>query len=105
MTFCSRLTSRAISIADYHCHLPVAQIASNHQFRSITAIWLHGDHYKWRAMPANGVGERYCTGEASDWEKFEAWAKTFPATLCNPLYHWTHMELRRPFGMTELHDR
>jgi len=63
------------------------------------------DHYKWRAMRANGVGERYCTGEASDWEKFEAWAKTFPATLRNPLYHWTHMELRRPFGMTELHDR
>jgi glucuronate isomerase len=91
-----------LPIVDYHCHLPVAQIASNHTFRSITEIWLDGDHYKWRAMRANGVAERYCTGDASDWEKFEAWARTVPATLRNPLYHWTHLELKNPFGVTEL---
>jgi glucuronate isomerase len=95
---------KELPVIDYHCHLPVAQIASNHQFRSITEIWLDGDHYKWRAMRANGVDERYCTGNASDWEKFEAWAKTVPATLRNPLYHWTHMELKRPFGVLELLD-
>jgi glucuronate isomerase len=88
-----------LPIIDYHCHLPVTQIAADHRFRSITEIWLDGDHYKWRA---NGVDERYCTGGASDWEKFEAWARTVPATLRNPLYHWTHMELKRPFGVTEL---
>jgi glucuronate isomerase len=91
-----------LPIVDFHCHLPVAQIAGNHRFRSMTEIWLEGDHYKWRAMRANGVAERYCTGDASDWEKFEAWAGTVPATLRNPLYHWTHMELKRPFGVTEL---
>ena len=91
-----------LPIIDYHCHLPVAQIAGNHQFRSITEIWLDGDHYKWRAMRANGVAERFCTGDASDWEKFEAWARTVPATLRNPLYHWTHLELKRPFGITDL---
>ena len=69
---------------------------------SITEIWLDGDHYKWRAMRANGVAERFCTGDASDWEKFEAWARTVPDTLRNPLYHWTHMELRRPFGVDDL---
>ena len=79
---------------------PVEQIATDHRFRSITEIWLEGDHYKWRAMRANGVAERFCTGDASDWEKFEAWARTVPDTLRNPLYHWTHMELRRPFGIT-----
>ncbi len=89
-------------IIDYHCHLPVDQIASNHRFRSITEIWLDGDHYKWRAMRANGVNERFCTGDASDFEKFEAWAKTVPETIRNPLYHWTHMELLRPFGIEEL---
>ena len=91
-----------LPIIDYHCHLPVAQIASNHQFRSITEIWLDGDHYKWRAMRANGVAERFCTGDASDWEKFEMWARTVPATLRNPLYHWTHLELKRPFGVRDL---
>lgn len=91
-----------LPIIDYHCHLPVTQIASNHQFRSITEIWLDGDHYKWRAMRANGIDERFCTGDASDWEKFEAWAKTVPATLRNPLYHWTHLELKKPFGVTDL---
>ena len=91
-----------LPIIDYHCHLPVAQIARNHSFRSITEIWLDGDHYKWRAMRANGVAERLCTGDATDWEKFEAWARTVPATLRNPLYHWTHLELKNPFGITEL---
>lgn len=91
-----------LPIIDYHCHLPVAQIAADHRFRSLTEIWLEGDHYKWRAMRANGVDERFCTGDASDWEKFEAWARTVPATLRNPLYHWTHLELKRPFGMTGL---
>jgi glucuronate isomerase len=91
-----------LPIVDFHCHLPVDQIASNHRFRSITAIWLDGDHYKWRAMRAAGVPERLVTGDASDWEKFEAWARTVPDTLRNPLYHWTHMELRRPFGIDAL---
>src|SRR5882724_1889330 len=91
-----------LPIIDYHCHLPVAQIASDHQFRSLTEIWLDGDHYKWRAMRANGVAERFCTGDATDREKFEAWARTVPATLRNPLYHWTHLELKRYFGIDEL---
>jgi len=95
---------RDLPIIDYHCHLPVEQIASDHRFRSITETWLEGDHYKWRAMRTNGVPERYCTGNASDWEKFEAWARTVPRTLRNPLYHWTHMELRRPFGIEEVLD-
>ncbi|HLA78919.1 MAG TPA: glucuronate isomerase [Vicinamibacteria bacterium] len=94
--------ARDLPILDYHCHLPVAQIASDHRFGSITEIWLAGDHYKWRAMRANGVAERFCTGDASDWEKFEAWARTVPETLLNPLYHWTHLELKRPFGVEEL---
>ena len=91
-----------LPIIDYHCHLPVAQIAEDHRFRSMTAIWLDGDHYKWRAMRANGVDERFCTGDASDWEKFAAWARTVPATLRNPLYHWTHLELTNPFGIGDL---
>lgn len=93
--------AKALPIVDYHCHLPVDQIRSDHRFRSITEIWLDGDHYKWRAMRANGVAERFCTGDASDFEKFEAWAKTVPQTIRNPLYHWTHMELKRPFGIVE----
>jgi glucuronate isomerase len=94
--------ARDLPIIDYHCHLPVACIAADHRFRSITEIWLDGDHYKWRAMRTNGVPERFCTGDAPDWEKFEAWAGTVPHTLRNPLYHWTHMELRRPFGIEDL---
>jgi glucuronate isomerase len=86
-------------IIDYHCHLPPDQVASNHRFSSLTEIWLQGDHYKWRAMRSNGVDERFCTGDASDWEKFQAWAGTVPHTLRNPLYHWTHMELKFPFGV------
>lgn len=88
-------------IVDYHCHLPPDQIATNHRFETLTEIWLNGDHYKWRAMRANGVAERYCTGDASPREKFEAWARTVPHTLRNPLYHWTHMELKFPFGVRD----
>lgn len=93
--------AKDLPIVDYHCHLSPELIADNHRFRSITEIWLEGDHYKWRAMRANGVDERFCTGNASDWEKFEAWAHTVPETLCNPLYHWTAMELKRPFGVSK----
>ena len=92
----------AMPIIDYHCHLPPDEIAADRQFETMTAIWLDGDHYKWRAMRTNGVDERYCTGEASDWEKFEKWAETVPYTMMNPLYHWTHMELRQPFGIETL---
>ena len=88
-------------IFDYHCHLPVAEIAENKHFANLTAIWLHGDHYKWRAMRANGVDERLITGDAADEEKFRAWAATVPKTLRNPLYHWTHLELKNPFGVTD----
>ena len=91
--------ARDMPIIDYHCHLPPQQIAENHKFENITQAWLYGDHYKWRAMRAHGVAERYCTGKASDHEKFQKWAETVPATLRNPLYHWTHMELRRPLGI------
>ena len=83
-------------IIDYHCHLPPQQIAEDHRFENLTQIWLDGDHYKWRAMRAAGVPERFCTGDASDWEKFQKWAETVPQTLRNPLYHWTHLELKRP---------
>jgi glucuronate isomerase len=88
-------------IIDYHCHLPPDEIASNKQYANLTQIWLYGDHYKWRAMRTNGVDERLCTGNASDWEKFEAWAQTVPKTLRNPLYHWTHLELARYFGISD----
>jgi glucuronate isomerase len=87
-------------IYDYHCHLPAQPIAEDHRFENLTQIWLAGDHYKWRAMRANGVPERFCTGDATDWEKFEKWASTVPFCIGNPLYHWTHLELRRPFGIT-----
>jgi glucuronate isomerase len=93
--------AKDLPIIDYHCHLSPELIANNHRFRSLTEIWLEGDHYKWRAMRANGVDERFCTGDASDWEKFEAWARTVPETLFNPLYHWTAMELKRPFGVSK----
>ena len=89
-------------IIDYHCHLPPQHIASNHAFRSITEVWLDGDHYKWRAMRSNGVAERLCTGDASDFEKFSAWAATVPKTLRNPLFHWTQLELKKPFGIRQL---
>lgn len=91
-------------ILDYHCHLPPKDIAENRRFNNLTEIWLEGDHYKWRAMRANGVAERYCTGDADPKEKFLAWARTVPHTLRNPLYHWTHFELKRYFGIEELLD-
>jgi len=89
-------------IIDYHCHLPVEQIANDINFENLTQIWLYGDHYKWRAMRANGVDESYSTGDKSDYEKFEKWAETVPYTLRNPLYHWTHLELQRYFDVHEL---
>ena len=86
-------------IYDYHCHLPAHLIAADRRFDNLTQAWLAGDHYKWRAMRANGVAERYVTGNAGDYEKFEKWAQTVPACLGNPLYHWTHLELKSPFGI------
>jgi glucuronate isomerase len=90
-----------LPIIDYHCHIPPKDIAENRQFENLTQIWLYGDHYKWRAMRTCGVDEHYITGGASDWEKFQKWAETVPKTLRNPLYHWTHLELKRPFGITD----
>src|SRR5580658_493262 len=89
-------------ILDYHCHLSAKDIADNRQFRNLYEIWLEGDHYKWRAMRANGISERYCTGDADAYDKFVAWAQTVPQTLRNPLYHWTHLELQRYFGIDSL---
>jgi glucuronate isomerase len=86
-------------ILDYHCHLSPQQIVANHQFENLTDIWLKGDHYKWRAMRTLGVAENLITGSASDFEKFNAWARSVPYTMRNPLYHWTHMELKNPFGI------
>lgn len=91
--------AESLPIIDYHCHLDPKQIAENHQFRSITELWLGGDHYKWRLMRTNGVDERFITGDASDWEKFEKWAETIPYTMRNPMYHWTHLELKRVFDI------
>jgi len=89
-------------IFDYHCHINPKQIADDVRFENITQIWLYGDHYKWRAMRTNGVDEKYCTGKASDWEKFEKWAETVPYTLRNPLFHWTHLELKKFFGIDKV---
>jgi glucuronate isomerase len=91
-----------VPIIDYHCHLPPRLIAENHRFENLTEIWLHGDHYKWRAMRINGVHESFITGGKSDWEKFQKWAETVPYTLRNPLYHWTHLELQRYFGIDKI---
>lgn len=91
-------------IFDYHCHLPPDEIAANKSYDNLSTIWLAGDHYKWRAMRSNGVKERFCTGDASDYEKFMAWAGTVPHTLRNPLYHWTHLELKRYFDIDVLLD-
>jgi glucuronate isomerase len=88
-----------LPIIDYHCHLSPKDIAEDRRFENLTRIWLAGDHYKWRAMRAAGVDERFITGDAPDWDKFEKWAETVPRTLRNPLYHWTHLELSRPFGI------
>jgi glucuronate isomerase len=92
------------AIIDYHCHLSPREIAEDRRFANLFEIWLEGDHYKWRAMRANGVAETYCTGDADPRAKFEAWAATVPRTLRNPLYHWTHLELTRYFGITDLLD-
>src|SRR6201997_4174653 len=91
-------------IFDYHCHLSPADIAGNRRFGNLFEIWLEGDHYKWRAMRANGIPEKYITGSATPYEKFLAWARTVPYTLRNPLYHWTHLELQRYFDIDELLD-
>src|SRR5690349_17851257 len=91
-------------IFDYHCHLPPRDIAENRQFKNLFEIWLEGDHYKWRAMRANGVAEKFCTGDADPFAKFQAWAATVPHTLRNPLFHWTHLELARYFDINEMLD-
>ncbi|GAB6186766.1 glucuronate isomerase [Thermopirellula anaerolimosa] len=93
--------AKDMPILDYHSHLSPGLIAEDHRFGNMTEIWLRGDHYKWRAMRANGVPEYYCTGNASDYEKFLKWAETVPKLLRNPLFHWTHMELQRPFGIDD----
>ncbi|HKL85432.1 MAG TPA: glucuronate isomerase, partial [Treponemataceae bacterium] len=89
-------------IIDYHCHLSPRDIAEDRNFKNLFQAWLEGDHYKWRAMRTCGISEYFITGKATDWEKFTAWAETVPQTLRNPLYHWTHLELRRYFGITTL---
>ncbi|PWU67904.1 glucuronate isomerase [Gracilibacillus dipsosauri] len=93
--------AKDLPIIDYHCHLSPQEIYENTKFENITKVWLYGDHYKWRAMRANGVEEKYVTGDGSDYEKFLAWAKTVPMLIGNPLYHWTHLELKRYFGIEE----
>jgi glucuronate isomerase len=94
--------AKEMPIYDYHCHLSPKEIAENKKFKNITELWLYGDHYKWRAMRAHGIDERYITGDASDEEKFKAWAETVPYTIGNALYHWTHIELKKYFGIEEL---
>jgi len=96
--------AKQMPIIDYHCHLSPQQIAEDIKFENLTQAWLYGDHYKWRAMRTSGVDESYCTGGKSDYEKFEKWAATVPYTMRNPLYHWTHLELKRYFGINELLD-
>ena len=92
-----------LPIIDYHCHLNPEYVASDHRFENLSKIWLEGDHYKWRAMRTNGIEERFCTGkDTTDWEKFEKWAETVPYTMRNPLYHWTHLELKTAFGVETL---
>ena len=93
--------AEGLPIFDYHTHLPASEIAADRRFENLTRLWLSGDHYKWRALRALGVSERLITGQASDWEKFSAWAAAVPYTMRNPLYHWTHMELKDPFGIAD----
>ncbi len=92
----------AMPVIDYHSHLNPRMIAEDHQFDNLTQAWLYGDHYKWRAMRANGIPESFITGDATDYEKFEKWAETVPFTMGNPLFHWTHLELQRYFGITSI---
>jgi glucuronate isomerase len=94
--------AEGMPIIDYHCHLSPELLARDENFANLTRAWLYEDHYKWRAMRTNGIDERFCTGNATDWEKFEKWAETVPYTLRNPLYHWTHLELRRYFNISDL---
>jgi glucuronate isomerase len=94
--------ARAVPILDFHCHLLPREIAENRSFNNLTEIWLDGDHYKWRAMRADGIAEEFCTGNAAPFEKFRSWARTVPRVLRNPLYHWTHLELARYFGIDDL---
>ncbi len=94
--------AKEMPIIDYHCHLPQQQIAEDKNFENLTQIWLYGDHYKWRAMRANGINEKFITGNATDYEKFQQWSATVPYTLRNPLYHWTHLELQRYFDVHEI---
>lgn len=95
--------AEGLPIIDYHCHLNPEYVASDHVFPNLSKVWLEGDHYKWRAMRTNGVDEKYITGQdSSDWEKFEKWADTVPYTMRNPLYHWTHLELKTAFGVDKL---
>jgi len=96
--------AKDMPIIDYHCHLPPKDVAEDRQFGDLFEIWLEGDHYKWRAMRSNGVDEKFCTGDADHYDKFLAWAKTAPKTIRNPLYHWTHLELKRYFDIDELLD-
>lgn len=92
---------RELPIIDYHCHLSPAQIAENHRFKNAFELFLGGDHYKWRQLRTNGIEERYITGDADDYEKFKAFARTMPMLIGNPLYHWTHLELKRYFDIDE----
>ncbi|MEI7960255.1 MAG: glucuronate isomerase [Chitinophagaceae bacterium] len=94
--------AKEMPLIDYHCHLSPQQIADDINFNNLTQAWLYGDHYKWRAMRTNGVSEDFCTGQKSDTEKFDRWADTVPYTMRNPLYHWTHLELQRYFGIREI---
>jgi len=94
--------AKHMPVIDYHNHLPPDQIANDINFENLTQVWLYGDHYKWRAMRTNGVHESYCTGNKSDYEKFEKWAATVPYTLRNPLYHWTHLELQRYYNIDKI---
>ncbi len=94
--------AKNMPIFDYHCHLSPAEIAENKKYENLSQIWLYGDHYKWRAMRTNGISELLITGNAVDIDKFEAWAETVPYTIGNPLYHWTHLELQRYFGISDL---
>jgi glucuronate isomerase len=96
--------ARDLPIVDFHSHLPAGDIACDRRFGDLFEAWLEGDHYKWRAMRSNGIDERYCTGDAPPYEKFLAWARTVPCALGNPLYHWTHLELKRYFGIDVLLD-
>lgn len=94
--------AKALPIVDFHCHLDAKEIYENKQYVNIAALWLGDDHYKWRAMRSNGINEKYITGSGKDFEKFTAWARTIPYAIGNPLYHWTHLELKRYFGIDEI---